>query len=380
VVAEPLDGVGEGLFGRGLGDAEFADGFGGVEEHFVFGHADAGKGGFGRFAGDAGSGFVNVSGHEGDGVGDLEFGGGQAGDFLENGEGLFHGPVAVGIAENIALAKAAFFGGKNVADGDVADMDPVEAGIEVGGHLAVEEIDDDLAGGGGLDVAGTDGGAGIDDDDGSTLGGKFAGDDFGAPLGNLVVIAHLRLGDGRGFVGGSDGAVGFLGQTDATDGAGIDDAGTAGLGGGLDDVTGALHVGGVHGGVVAEPEVVAGGDVKAPIAAAHGGGVGGRIGDIARDTLEIEALGTAEVTVGAQKCLDAMAASDQFVDKIGSDEARSAGDEAVHIERWRAMKIIQIVLVKGIKRSSSRGGNKNVFAELIWHEKSGQKLDLNAGL
>ena len=132
---EELDGaepqfVGEGLAGRGLGEAEFADGFGGVEKHFVLRHADAGDGGLGRFAGDFGFGFVDVGSHPGHGVGDFEFRRGDAGDVLEDGEGMFHGPVAFGVAQNVAFADAAFFGGKNVADGDVADVDPVEAGVD----------------------------------------------------------------------------------------------------------------------------------------------------------------------------------------------------------------------------------------------------------
>ena len=45
---EPLDRVAKGFAGIGLGEAEFADGFGGIEKHFVFGHANAGDWRFGR--------------------------------------------------------------------------------------------------------------------------------------------------------------------------------------------------------------------------------------------------------------------------------------------------------------------------------------------
>jgi hypothetical protein len=331
VIAEPLDGVGEGFASRGLWEAEFADGFGWVEEHFVGGHADAGEGGLGRLAGEFGFGFVEVGGNEREGVGDAEFWGGNAGQFREDFEGFVHGPIALGIAEYVAFADSPFLGGEDVADGDIADVDPVEAGVEVGGHFAVEEVDDDAAGGGGFDVAGADGSAGIDDDDGGALGGEFAGNDFGAPLGELVVVAHLGFGNGSRFVCGCDLAVDFPGQTDAADGAGVDDSGTAGFGGGFDDVAGAVDVGGIHGSVVAEPEMIAGGDVEAPVAAAHGEGVGRTVADIAIDPFEVDALEAAKVAVGAEESLHMVSSSDQFMDKIGTDEAGSACDEAVHI-------------------------------------------------
>src|ERR1051325_9399836 len=130
IFTEPIDGVGEGLLGRGLGKAEFADGFGGVEETFVFCHADATDGGFGRAAGDFGNGFVHEGGGVGDGVGDAHFGRGDGGEFLENFESLLEGPIAFGVAEDVAFADAATFGGEDVADGDVADVDPVEARSE----------------------------------------------------------------------------------------------------------------------------------------------------------------------------------------------------------------------------------------------------------
>ena len=53
VLAKPLDRLGQGLFGRGLRQAEFEDGFGRVEEHLVSGHAHARQGRSGRSAREA---------------------------------------------------------------------------------------------------------------------------------------------------------------------------------------------------------------------------------------------------------------------------------------------------------------------------------------
>ncbi|MDB6017247.1 MAG: Tetratricopeptide 2 repeat protein [Pedosphaera sp.] len=358
VGAEPVHGVGEGLLGRGLGEAEFVDGFGGVEIHFVQGHADAGQRRFGWFAGEFGTDFVDVGGEEGDAVGDLKSGCGDAGDFLQDGKGFFHAPIAGGVAQNVAFTYPAFFGGEDVADGDVANVDPVEAGVEVGGHLAVEEIDDDLTGGGGFDVAGSDRGAGVDDDDGETFGGEFAGEDFGAPFGDFVVIGKLAALDGGGFVGGriKQTAIEF-GKANTADGAGVNDAGAAGLGGGFEDILGAVNVGGIHGGVVLKPKMITGGDVEAPIAATQRGSEGRAVKDVASDALEVGAGETAEIAGGAEESLDAMTASEEFVDEIGTNETGGAGDETIHIRKELSMNEYENT------RINLRGGGARVGGE-----------------
>ena len=54
----------------------------------------------------------------------------------------------------------------------------------------------------GLTSRGPTGALGLTMTTGSAFGGQFAGDDFGPPFGELVMVAHLRFGDGSGFVGG----------------------------------------------------------------------------------------------------------------------------------------------------------------------------------
>ncbi len=64
-------------------------------------------------------------------VRNLHFRRGNAGDFFQHGERLLHRPIAVLVAQNVTLAKPAFFRGKNVPDGHVAHMNPVQSGVQI---------------------------------------------------------------------------------------------------------------------------------------------------------------------------------------------------------------------------------------------------------
>jgi hypothetical protein len=52
-----------------------------------------------------------------------------------------------------------------VGAGDFGDIDEIEAGVDVRGEFAVEEVDEDAARGRGLAIVGADGGCGVEDDD-----------------------------------------------------------------------------------------------------------------------------------------------------------------------------------------------------------------------
>jgi len=52
-----------------------------------------------------------------------------------------------------------------VGAGHFGNVDEIQAGIHVGGEFAVEEVDEDAAGGRGFGVVGADGGGGVEDDD-----------------------------------------------------------------------------------------------------------------------------------------------------------------------------------------------------------------------
>src|SRR4051794_20393897 len=164
-------------------------------------------------------------------------------------------------------------------------MDPVEAGIEIGRHGAVEEIDNYLAGRSRFDVTRANGRAGVYDHDWASLRREFASHHFRLPFAALVVIAHLRVGDGSLFISGLDASSDTLGQADTADGAGINNAGTPGFNGGFDDIASAFDIGGVHRPIILEPETIAGGHMKTPIAPFKPGAERGAIGDVALDAL-----------------------------------------------------------------------------------------------
>ena len=75
---------------------------------------------------------------------------GPARDAGEQLEQLLQRQVAVG--EDVALADASAFGGQQVPRGDVADVDQVEAGVDVRRESARQEVDDNLSGRRRLDV------------------------------------------------------------------------------------------------------------------------------------------------------------------------------------------------------------------------------------
>src|SRR5688572_6365138 len=93
VLTKPLDRVRERLARRRLRETEFPDGLCRIEKHFVAGHAHAGERCFGWLASEARDEFVNVSGRESDGIGNLKARRRNAGDLLENRERFTHGPV-----------------------------------------------------------------------------------------------------------------------------------------------------------------------------------------------------------------------------------------------------------------------------------------------
>jgi hypothetical protein len=118
------------------------------------------------------------------------------------------------------------------------------------------------------------------------------------------------------------------------------DAADAGSGGGLEDLLGTDEVGSVHRTVVGQPECVTGGGVEDPVAAVHVAGEGvGFVGDIAFDGLAGGPFESALVGSRAEQGADRVAARDQFVDEVGTNETGGAGDEALHGVGERRVRI-----------------------------------------
>ena len=202
----------------------------------------------------------------------------NAGDGRHLVEDLLEGEVFA--AEDVAAAGRAFGERGDVGARDFGDIDEIEAGVDVGGKFAVEEVDEDAAGGRGLAVVGADGGGGVEDDDLlAVLGCACNGFLLGEELGALVVADHVGERDGRVFV--DDDAVGA--EVHGGDAGGVDEALDAGFAGHAQQLARAVDVGAVHGGGIGNPEAVVGGDVDDGVAAGEARRAKDRVGEIADD-------------------------------------------------------------------------------------------------
>lgn len=78
--------------------------------------------------------------------------------------------------------------------------------------------------------------------------------------------------------------------------------------------------------------MIAGGNVKAPIAAAQSPGAGLAVVDVTVDALVIKAGQTAQITRGTDQSFDPVSAGDKFMDKIRPNKTRCARNETIHRE------------------------------------------------
>ena len=71
-------------------------------------------------------------------------------------------------------------------------------------------------------------------------------------------------------------------------------------------------------------------NMKAPVTATHRRGQGRAVPNVAGHGLKLGAGQSAHIRAGTQKDLHVVSTVVQFVDKVGTNEAGGAGDEAVH--------------------------------------------------
>src|SRR5688500_13447417 len=90
VATEPIDSVSEGLPRRRLRQAQFADGLGRIEEHFVFGHSNPCQWSLWGVSGETRNAFIEVSGPKGNEIRHLKPRSRETGNFRQYSEGLFH--------------------------------------------------------------------------------------------------------------------------------------------------------------------------------------------------------------------------------------------------------------------------------------------------
>ena len=263
---------------------------GATGKHLLAAHADFFEGGAGFLAANAASDPLFEEGvGGGDGEGDPGGGRGQAGDCGHLVEDLLEGEVFS--AEDVAFAGRAHRKGGDVGAGNFSDIDEVESGVHVGGEFAVQEVDEDAAGGGGFPVVGADGGSGVEDDDLQALLGGFDCLLLGEELGTLVVANHVFEGDWGVFV--DDQAVSA--EVHGGDRGGVDDALDAGFASHAEEFASAVDVGAVHGLRITNPEAVVGGDVHEGVAPFETGAEGLWIEEIAEVGLAANAFQVCEV-------------------------------------------------------------------------------------
>ena len=115
--------------------------------------------------------------------------GAQTGDLRKDIEHLLQREIFG--AEQVTLAGLAAFGGEQVTCGDIFDSHEIQSGFDVAGHLAVQKIDDELAGGRRLPIAGTNRRGRHYDDDRQSILRRLQGFFFGQPLRTLVMTDHF---------------------------------------------------------------------------------------------------------------------------------------------------------------------------------------------
>ena len=125
---------------------------------------------------------------EGEGTGNGEFGGGQAGDGGQGVEQTLQGVVLA--AQDVGATDSAAFESQDLAQGQVVDMGHVQDGVDVAGDATVQVVEDELSRRCRCPVAGSEGEGGEDDADGEAFGRGSE---------------HLVLGDVLGlFVGAEE--------------------------------------------------------------------------------------------------------------------------------------------------------------------------------
>src|SRR3984957_14400036 len=153
-----------------------------------------------RFAsGEARHRFGGISDRNGDGAGNAQPRRTPADQTRDVAEHV--GKQHILAAENVTLAYGAASQRREMATGDVVDMNKIEPGVDEARHAAARRLDDDAAGGRRAYIAGANWRRGIDDDGGQSIAGHLRLDQsFGGDLAALVGADTLRFRERDGFV------------------------------------------------------------------------------------------------------------------------------------------------------------------------------------
>ena len=182
-------------FNRRLRQVEFPDGFAAVIMHFVFGHFDALKGNAWREAGQVGDPVIGIGQRQNGDARQLDGGGFHAGETAQDLKTSFSNRFL--FPRIYRSPTSPLLHGQEVALGDIVHVDQVHAGFNIGGHPALHEVEDDLAGGRGFYVRFADRRAGIYDHDRESCPREFQHFLLGEVFRPFVVTCHLIQRDRR---------------------------------------------------------------------------------------------------------------------------------------------------------------------------------------
>ncbi len=167
-------------------------------------------------------------------------------------------------AEDVAFADDPAAKRRQMARGDIVDMDEIEAGVDIGRQPSARGLQQDPPGRRRPPVARADRRRGMHDDRGQPLADHRLDETLGGDLAALIGADPLRLIEPDAFVGAR-----ALAQRQGRDAAGVDDALDAGARRRLHSIARSLDIGGDDLVGIARPQPIVGGDMEEIAHALH---------------------------------------------------------------------------------------------------------------
>src|SRR5882724_1291395 len=270
---------------------------------------------------------------QGETVGNFQFGRGQTGNLRKRVEHVLQREILP--TEQIAFSDFPFFGDEQVTGGAIFDANKIEAGLDIAGHFAVQEIEDDFSGGRGLPVPRADGRGGHGDDDGQPAFRGAEGFLFREPFRTLVVADHLFELGVREFIG-------MLGAIygDGGHGAGVDELLDARALCGVQKIFCAADVRIVDVLLAPGPQAVIRGDVEDALDVFHGAIERGGIAQVSGDIFEREIGNGAIGTGGAHEHADVIAARNELARNVTAQKSSRSCDQRGHETRMLSSQVL----------------------------------------
>ena len=214
-----------------------------------------------------------------------------------------------------------------MTDGNVADVDQIEARVDVRGQAPVQEVDDDLSGGGRFGVALPDGGRRADHHDRQAACGEAVNFAFRQELASLVIAHHVPEDGVRPLVGSRA----IRGRGQGSHRARVDDLADPESRRDGEQVARPVHVVAIELARIARVEPIVGSRVEHDLRAGHRATERSRVREIPLDAFDVEPRETAEIARRSNQAADPPTVADEGTHDVRADEARSPGHENGHV-------------------------------------------------